>query len=90
MYSNATYFLCESVADSQEHALNCHVIKKHMTAEHIEQLESVEYNDIFGNCDQQLKITNIFINIILKRQQLRDQMEMERAYHGHSNSGPSG
>ena len=76
MYSDYTCFLCEIEADSQEYDLTCHVLKNHLTADHLEQLKSVKYSDIFGNCDQQLKITNIFIHIILQRQQLRDQKEL--------------
>ena len=57
-----------------------------MEKEHIAALDSVKYNDIFGNTYSQLKITKVFKSIIHIREQLRAP-PLNPAYPGKS-TGP--
>ena len=60
--------MCSKNIDSQEHALECHIIKEHLKPEDINILSLVKYDDIFGNIDRQVPITKIFQTIIKIRQ----------------------
>ena len=81
--------LCKSAADTQEHALKCFVLKKHMNSSEIEALQAVEYNYIFGNIEGQFKVTQVFQAIINLRERLR-QGKMQNVAYPFSNSGPGG
>ena len=68
MYQNLDCPMCSKNIDSQEHALECHIIKEHLKPEDINILSLVKYDDIFGNIDRQVPITKIFQTIIKIRQ----------------------
>ena len=56
--------LCESHIDSQELSLSYDKIKENLSESEIQGLNSVKYQDIFGNEEQQLKVTKIYQRII--------------------------
>ena len=64
MYQNLDCPLCAKNIDSQEHALECHVVKKHLESEELNILSQVRYDDIFGTIERQVKITKLFQKII--------------------------
>ena len=68
MYQNLDCPLCGKNIDSQEHALECHVVNKHLESEDLNILSQVRYDDIFGTIDRQVKITKLFQKIIKIRQ----------------------
>ena len=59
-----------------------------MKQEHIPLLDSVNYNDIFGDIDTQLKISQAFDIIIKTRERLRTP-PVDSAYPGKC-TGPGG
>ena len=79
---------CKTHSDTQEHALYCTTLRKHMDKDILSDLDSVSYNDIFGDINSQHKITQIFSSIIQTREQLRAPPQTP-AYPGH-NTGPGG
>ena len=59
-----------------------------MKQDYIQLLDSVNYNDIFGDIDAQLKITKAFDIIIMTRERLRTP-PVDSAYPGKC-TGPGG
>ena len=68
MYENLDCPLCGKNIDSQKHALECHIVKKHLESEDLNILSQVRDDDFFGTIDRQVKITKLFQTIIKKRQ----------------------
>ena len=68
MYQSLDCPLCGKNIDSQEHALECHIVKQHLKPEDINILCVVRYEDIFGTIDKQVPITKLFQTIIKIRQ----------------------
>ena len=68
MYQSLDCPLCGKNIDSQEHALECHIVKQHLKPEDISILCAVRYEDIFGTIDKQVPITKLFQTIIKIRQ----------------------
>jgi hypothetical protein len=63
--------LCLVNDDSQEHALSCQSLNKYLSLEQNEELKSVNYEDLFGAVEDQLRITKVYENIIAIRKRLR-------------------
>ena len=61
---------CDSHIDSQELSLSCGKVRENMTTTELLELNSVKYEDIFGNEEQQLKITKVFQWILRVRKAL--------------------
>ena len=59
--------LCNLHPDTQQHALTCSVILKHLKPQDIETLQQVNYEDIFGSIQDQFKITKLYQTIINTR-----------------------
>ena len=57
---------CELEEDSQEHLLSCDELRKHVTVP-----KDVQYKDIYGNTDKQLKIVKVMKQLLRKRELLR-------------------
>ena len=51
--------ICKSEPDTQEHALKCFVLQKHMKLSELEALQAVEYDYIFGDIEAQSKVTQV-------------------------------
>jgi hypothetical protein len=63
--------ICSAEDDTQEHALKCEALKRLMTPHQVDKLRIVQYSDLFGPVDYQLKVTEAFEEIIETRQNLR-------------------
>ena len=72
---NACALKCPNKIDSQEHMLVCDGIIPHLNINQKENLDHVKYEHIFGNNDEQLKITQVFQVLLKIRERLleRDQ-----------------
>ena len=81
--------MCKSEVDTQEHALTCQEITQRLSVEDKLLSYDINYSDLFGQLDSQLKITKLFTSIIKLRQKFREKSHLEQAHHG-LNSGPSG
>ena len=81
--------ICKSEPDTQEHALKCLVLKKHMKLSESEAIQAVEYGYIFCDIEAQLKVTIAFESVITLRERLCQDKLKDIAYPG-SNTGPSG
>ena len=74
--------LCGEEVDQQEHALVCKSIRKFI---HISN--SVEYNHIFGNIEEQKKFTILYAKVLKVREMFLNGDSP--ANRGSENSGPS-
>jgi hypothetical protein len=63
--------VCMIENDTQEHALVCMSLRKHITPANVGKLDSVRYEDLFGPTEYQLKITEAYEEIIETRKKLR-------------------
>ena len=63
------------------------MIKEHLTQSEKNLIQSIKYEDIFGNTQEQLQITNIYQSIIKIKKQLLKNV-YSTAYPG-IKSGPS-
>ena len=72
-FYNSDCPLCGKSEDTQEHALECEDLIKHMSWEHNQGLQSVKYSDIYCEPEKQLRVTQVFSNIIQTREKLRIQ-----------------
>ena len=61
---------CGKCIDSQEHALTCTETQQYLTHEEKEDINTVNYNDIFESIDRQAPITRIYQKLIKIRQKL--------------------
>lgn len=77
---------CKNEIDSQQHILECHEIITHLSSNQKELLKDVKYEHLFGNPQDQLKITKMFKILLSTRERLLEQ-DQEPACHG-NNSGP--
>ena len=80
--------ICNSESDTQEHALQCLALQKHMSKSDTEALQAIEYTHIFGDTKAQYRVTQIFLTIIYLREKLQNGGMQNKAYPG-NNSGPS-
>ena len=71
--------LCEKYVDSQEHALLCDVIVKELTENQNQILNRTQYSDIFGNVEEQERITKMYQIIISI---IRDRTDTEYSVYG--------
>ena len=62
--------ICECHIDSQELALSCEKIKDNLNNKELLELNSLTYQDIYGDEEQQLKITKMYQRIL----QIRDTL----------------
>ena len=67
--------LCKTSDDTQEHAINCTVIRKHVKVE-----SETSYDDIFASIDKQMHITSIYSKILEVREMLLGEEQV--AYRG--------
>ena len=74
--------------DTQSHALVCNALTHSITNSQLQQLNSVSYNDLFGDTEAQYKITSVFEFIIEIRELLRTPSH-QPAYPDTS-TGPDG
>ena len=59
--------LCKLGPDSQMHALTCNIIAEHLNQQEKNAIQSITYENIFGDVNAQLKKTNIYQTIIRKK-----------------------
>ena len=67
--------LCEQTEDSQEHVLNCHVLKEHMSDEHKLAAAKATYADIYGTIEEQQNIASVFLSAVHTRERLLEPQE---------------
>ena len=58
--------LCSAHVDCQEHLLSCATLRSH-----VDIPNDVQYSDIFGNTDKQLRIVKIFKKLLRAREILQ-------------------
>ena len=63
-HQDITCPLCKLEPDSQEHALSCHIIAKHLNPSEKNIIQCLAYEDIFGDAQAQMKIIGIYQSII--------------------------
>ena len=63
--------ICTLSDDTQEHALQCHGVRKHLEIDQRILVDSVRYDDLVGPLDRKLKITEAFQIIIKTRERLQ-------------------
>ena len=80
--------LCKLGPDSQKHALSCNIIAEHLNQQEKITIQNITYKYIFGDVNEQLKITSIYQTIIRIKKKLIKNTQ-STAYPG-INSGPSG
>ena len=80
--------LCHSFQDSQEHALACKVIIAHLSQTERTMLNETEYAQLFGNVEDQEKVTRMFQLIISLRERLLGST-LNQGLPGLDNLGPS-
>ena len=68
MYNDTSCPMCGKDADSQQHALVCHITAHHLSEDDKRNLKNIFYSDLFGNIDQQVAITQMYTKIISIRQ----------------------
>jgi hypothetical protein len=78
--------LCKLAADSQEHALTCIILSKHLSNEDNEVKSNIKYSDLFEDMTSQLKIVKLYQNIIRIKKRLLASVDPSAAYPGY-NSG---
>ena len=81
-------FKCLNKIDSQEHILKCTNIVANLNSKQQKDLDSVKYQDIFGNIHEQLQVTKVFQTLVDIRDRLLER-DQEPACLG-NNTGPSG
>ena len=77
---------CKSSPDIQEHALECHRLKKQLRKDTHELLTTVTYNTIFSDTVNQLQITKVYQDIIRTRERIRTST-LDPTHPG-KNTGP--
>ena len=68
MYTEYSCPMCGKEADSQQHALTCNITAQHLNEKDRRDLTNIYYSELFGNIDQQVAITQIYMKIINIRQ----------------------
>ena len=61
MYHYIDCLMCGQNNDSQEHAIEFHIVKQHLKPEGINILCVVRYEDIFATIDKQVPITKLYV-----------------------------
>ena len=84
-FFTSTCPVCKSSPDTQEHAIHCSSLKRHISPDNINLFDGVNYSDLFSTIDSQLRVTQLFEIIIKTRKQLRAPPSLPRPH-----SGPSG
>ena len=74
---------------SQNHALACYDLVKHLNLADIKLIQEVKYNDIFGSWPDQIKITRLYLNLIFTKKKLLNSTDTNAAYASW-NLGPHG
>ena len=69
MHQNTTC-MCKKDLDSQEHALVCDIVLKHLSEQDKLTLEEVQYSDIFSDLHSQHRITQLYQSIIKIKKRL--------------------
>ena len=71
MFSNTECDICDySMCDTQEHTLECSVLKSH-----VPRPSEIKYEHIFGSLEQQREIVILFQKLLEKREQLLEKRE---------------
>ena len=73
--------VCKLSDDTQEHAILCEALEKHMERDHKDILKNVKYVDIFGSQEEQLRITKTYSILISVREKL---CEPQQGLPGHN------
>ena len=60
--------LCKEDNDTQEHALTCRIVSRELK----NNLDDIEYDDLFGSVEKQVKIAKVYLAIIKLRTSLMD------------------
>jgi hypothetical protein len=63
--------VCKICDDTQEHALECNDLKRHITKHHETIFNIVKYVDIYGSVPDQFRITQVYTIIIQTREGLK-------------------
>ena len=79
-------FKCQNSYDTQAHVLSCPKLIEHLSQDHKNDLNSVQYSDIFGSLLDQSKVIISFQQLMRVRERLLEESQ-EPACHGNS-SGP--
>ena len=66
-------FICKVCDDTQEHALLCKDLTRHIENTHETLDPNVQYVDLFGSVQDQLRITQAYTIIIKIREKLRNK-----------------
>ena len=77
--------MCNLSDDTQEHALLCHGVRKHMQPDHRTLVDSVIYEDLVGPIDRKLLITKAYQIIIKTRE--KSSATLSASLPGH-HTGP--
>jgi hypothetical protein len=84
LYATYECDLCGNHIDSQENAMSCETVLKHMNIVDIVKLKEVDYSFVDGSCDQQHKLAQVYQSIL----KVREEMKQEKADRGNS-TGPA-
>ena len=63
--------MCKQCDDTQEYALECNDLKRHVTKHHETLFNIVKYVDLYGSASDQLRITQFYTIIIQTRERLK-------------------
>jgi len=78
--------LCrDTEEDTQRHLLECPVLLAALTVKGEEQRDAVEYEDLFGDMEMQLRITPVMMRLLEIREELAERQGLPVG----SNAGPS-
>ena len=70
MHDNNICPHCKQGPDSQKHAFSCTVIAKHLSQVDKEAMQDIIYEDIYGDSQAQLLITQVYQSIISIKKRL--------------------
>ena len=74
--------LCGTELDSQEHALECHKVKEHMTQEELCLRRKVKYEHINGSTEEQANLASVYLSIVGIRERRLEEESLEQADQG--------
>ena len=70
MHENNICPHCKQGPNSQKHALSCKVIALHLSQVDKEAIQDIKYEDIYGDSQAQLLITQVYQSIISIKKRL--------------------
>ena len=64
---------CKNEDKTQEHILNCHELKKHLTQLQTDLVSEVQNSDITADSSKQLKVTKVFKTLLRIQERLLEK-----------------